>query len=400
MSLPLLRSIRLDGFLSFAPQSVAVDLQGLNVLIGPNGSGKSNFLEAISVLSTLPAGDKFQSHLRSGGGVGAWSWKADIATPARIEIELNGDAQRYEYGVAFTPSSPNAAAASVLDEVLLGYPNKPHEASTTYFRFKDQQSAEVSTRALGPDGPGPYELQVLKREYLLDTTSLLSQFRNAGAYPDLNWVARKLETFAEFREWTFGRSSHPRFGGQTDAPSDSLTEGGRNLAMMVQELSHRGRLGPVNDALARFLPRFERLTTRVSGGTIGLFLHEDGFAQPFAATRLSDGTLRFLSLLVALHADPAPPVMTIEEPELGLHPDALTLVAEVLIEASARTQIFVTTHSDALVSALTGHIDSVLVCEHLGGSRLRRLDAAAMTHWLDDYRLGDLWRMGELGGNP
>jgi predicted ATPase len=95
-----------------------------------------------------------------------------------------------------------------------------------------------------------------------------------------------------------------------------------------------------------------------------------------------------------------PPLVCIEEPELGLHPDALSLVAELLVAASERTQIIVTTHSDALVSAFTDRVESVLVCEHRGGTELQTLDAARLRHWLDNYRLGDLWRMGELGGNP
>jgi len=103
----------------------------------------------------------------------------------------------------------------------------------------------------------------------------------------------------------------------------------------------------------------------------------------------------------AVLLSPNPPsLVCIEEPELGLHPDALSLVAELLVAATQRTQIIVTTHSDALVSELTDHVESVLVCEHLGGTQLRRLRSDDLSHWLDKYRLGDLWRMGELGGNP
>jgi predicted ATPase len=107
-----------------------------------------------------------------------------------------------------------------------------------------------------------------------------------------------------------------------------------------------------------------------------------------------------MALLAVLLSPNPPPLVCIEEPELGLHPDALMLLGEVLIEASARTQLIVTTHSDTLVSALTDHADSVLVCEHIGQTQVHRVDADKFRHWLEKYRLGEIWRLGKLGGNP
>src|SRR5205814_1063376 len=103
-------------------------------------------------------------------------------------------------------------------------------------------------------------------------------------------------------------------------------------------------------------------------------LTEGDFTIP--ATRLSDGTLRYLCLLAIL-CDPNPPrVVCIEEPELGLHPDLLPNVADLLIEASQRTQLIVTTHSDSLVDSMTEQPETVLVCEKREGqTRIRRLDA-------------------------
>ena len=118
-------------------------------------------------------------------------------------------------------------------------------------------------------------------------------------------------------------------------------------------------------------------------------------------TRLSDGTLHFICLLTILcHPNP-PSLVCIEEPELGLHPDVIPEVAETLIEASKRTQLIVTTHSDMLVSALTEVPDAVLICEKEfdNGTQIRRLDAKRLKKWLKDYSLGELWTMGELGGN-
>ena len=131
------------------------------------------------------------------------------------------------------------------------------------------------------------------------------------------------------------------------------------------------------------------------------YLHESGFTTPIPATRLSDGTIRFVALLATLLSPSPPPLVCIEEPELGLHPDAVALLADLLIEASDRMQLVVTTHSDVLVSALNTQPEAVIACERPGaGTQLRRLEAEKLASWLDKYRLGDLWRMGELGANP
>ena len=144
------------------------------------------------------------------------------------------------------------------------------------------------------------------------------------------------------------------------------------------------------------------MSTRISGGSVQFYLHESGFGTPIPATRLSDGTIRFVALLATLLSPSPPPLVCIEEPELGLHPDAVALLADLLVEASEKTQLVVTTHSDALVSALTNQPDAIVTCERPGsGTVLRRLDPDRLATWLkDDYGLGDLWRMGELGANP
>lgn len=91
--------------------------------------------------------------------------------------------------------------------------------------------------------------------------------------------------------------------------------------------------------------------------------------------------------------------MCIEEPELGLHPDVLPTLAELLKEASDRTQLIVTTHSDVLVDAMTDRPDSILVAEKTpAGTTLTRLQADKLKPWLQKYRLGDLWTRGEIGG--
>jgi predicted ATPase len=186
-----------------------------------------------------------------------------------------------------------------------------------------------------------------------------------------------------------------------DLPNDVVLPDARNLGLILNAIEHSDSWARLNTALSRFLPRFKRLTTLVQGGTIQIFLHEEGLRTPIPATRLSDGTIRFISLLAILLRPGFAPLICLEEPELGLHPDALTLIAELLVEASQQTQIVVTTQSDVLVSALSEHAESVVVCDNLGGaSRFRRLESDKLRFWMDKYKLGEIWRIGELGGNP
>ena len=143
----------------------------------------------------------------------------------------------------------------------------------------------------------------------------------------------------------------------------------------------------------------EDILTPIQGGLVDLRIEEaNGITIP--ASRLSDGTLRWLSLLtILLHPNP-PPLVCIEEPELGLHPDMIPPLAKLLLSASQRMQLIVTTHSTDLIDALSDNPSSVLVCEkNAGSTTIRRLDAEQLTDWLTRYKLGQLWRTGELGGN-
>jgi predicted ATPase len=132
----------------------------------------------------------------------------------------------------------------------------------------------------------------------------------------------------------------------------------------------------------------------VERGTVQVFFTEGDISVP--ATRLSDGTLRYLCLLAILCDPEPPPLIFIEEPELGLHPDILPKLADLLVQASQRTQLIVTTHSDILVDAMTERPEAVVVCEKQ--TTMRRLKQEELTSWLDKYRLGQLWSKGQIGG--
>ena len=390
------RSLRLDGFLSFAPGSDPFELRALNVLIGPNASGKSNLIEALGLLAATPT--DLAGAVRRGGGSHEWLWKGvPAANCAEIDAVLereNGQFIRYRLSLGSVQTR-----LELLDEAIEEALRNPRSAVAEdldfHYRFQHGHPV-IGVKTVS----GEQTQRRLDRQDLLPDQSVLAQRRDPDQYPEITEVGRTFSNILTFNEWTFGRHTPTRDPQQADLPEDQLLPDSANLSLVLNQIEHSGETR-VNALLTRFFPRFERLSIRVSAGTAQLYLFEDGFRAPIPATRLSDGTLRFVVLLVALLSPSPPPVLCIEEPELGLHPDVMTPLAEVLVDASHRMQLVVTTHSDALVSALTNQPDAIVACERPGASTvLRRLDPKKLAGWLEDYRLGDLWRIGELGANP
>jgi predicted ATPase len=225
--------------------------------------------------------------------------------------------------------------------------------------------------------------------------SVLSQAHNNGA---LGALSTAYGIIRLYREWSFGRNSIFRTPQPADLRNDRLEPDFSNLGMFLSRLrkdppTKRALIAALQE-LYEGITDFEVIT---EGGTVQIFFTEGNFSIP--AKRLSDGTLRYLCL-VALLLDPTPPpLICIEEPELGLHPDIMPQIANLLVDASKRTQLVVTTHSDILVDALSEQPESILVCEkHEGQTEIKRLKREELAHWLSDYSLGQLWMRGEIGG--
>lgn len=390
-----IQTLRLEGLLSFAPGSDPIELQGLNVLIGPNGTGKSNFIEALSLLSATPT--NLAAAVRRGGGASEWIWKGSpVAEAAAIEAVLAGRTPTHRplrYRLHFTHAQNRLELVDEAVEELEPTPGK----SDVFFYYRFQEG-HPAINVMSETGEGTR--RNLRRDSLLPDQSVFSQRKDPDLYPEVTWTGQTFGAIRMFRSWTFGRHTPLRQPQPADLPEDQLLPDSSNLALVLNQIEHAGDTR-VTALLKQFFPRFERLSTRVSGGTVQFYLHETDFGKPIPAARLSDGTLRFVALLAALYSASPPPLLCIEEPELGLHPDSVALLADVLVEASQRMQLVVTTHSDTLVSALSNQPEAVITCERPGAATvLRRLDAAKLATWLDDYSLGDLWRMGELGANP
>ena len=136
----------------------------------------------------------------------------------------------------------------------------------------------------------------------------------------------------------------------------------------------------------------------VAAGTITMAWRDSSFSKPLYVHQLSEGMLRFLWLATLLQSPGLTAVTLIDEPEVSLHPELLSLLVDLMREASRRSQIIVATHSDRMVGFLEPSEVVVADMNEDGSASLRRADTLNLDEWLKDYSLEEIWRHGRLGG--
>ncbi len=383
---PILREITLRNILSYGPETPPLRLKRLNVLIGPNGSGKSNLIEALALVRA--AQSDFRRFIGQRGGVSEWVWKGKPEGMASIEVVIDtpGERPAVRHAISFHEEGERFR---LLDELV--FTESEQDGSPIWKEYYSYNDGNPVIRQKG-DKAQAGTLNVFR------DVSIVRQRSDPDYFPPLHDLTTAYQGFRFYREWTFGRNAIFREPQKADLRNDQLEEDYSNLGMFLNRLCRRPQVKQaLNTALGDLYEGLTEFDIAVEGGTVQVFFTEDKYTIP--ATRLSDGSLRYLCLLAILLDPDPPPLICIEEPELGLHPDMLPKMADLLFGASQRTQVIVTTHSDILVDALTERPEAVLVCEkHVGRTQLQRLDSAQLARWLDKYRLGALWTSGEIGG--
>jgi predicted ATPase len=403
----LIRSVRLENLLSYGSKAEEIKLEPLNVIIGRNASGKSNLVEALSLLRSTSSG--LANYIRQAGGISDYLWKGGNGNSQGLPIARLSVVVDYpkgvvplRYDIGFTMSGQ---AVAVVDESIRNERPRPSrkrqvdsfysfhegEAELSLLKFVDRRSESVdrSKQSLSKS-----------RGEINPDESILSQ-RKGDVYPEITYLGGVFGEIRTYGELNLGPNTIADFPQRADQPDDFLLENASNLGMVIDDFVQRGfAINRVVEEIKEVYPEVERIVTKIRGGTVQVFIKESGLTQPVPANRLSDGTLRYLCLLVILcHPEP-PPLICIEEPEIGLHPDVIPRLTPLFTEASKRTQLVVSTHSDDLVSSLSDSPQSIIICERDDdGTHLRRLEPKRLKEWLEKYSMGDLWRMGEIGGN-
>ncbi|MGD0695593.1 MAG: AAA family ATPase [Terriglobia bacterium] len=398
--------IKIEGFRSF--KSVELKLGPLSVLIGPNNGGKSNFVDLLMLLADAGNGQLSKGVLNKRGGFRDIAFGFDPSGDVRMEMVFKEALHRWKVALPVEGRDRKldvrfkmvlrsfGSGAQVTEELVrqesATQPSLSGDMVTrgpqgAVFRMSSESGALTDQRT----GVAPMEL-------------VISHVKDPDKYPAASAVLREVGGWAFYRDIDVGPESPIRQAAMIRSGFQLLPDGS-NLSSVFHAIQqeHPDDWRDILELFETAYPDFLKLTlpADLADGRVILRWWEKPFEKQggLAANILSDGTLK-LMCLVAILKNPRPPsLICIDEPELGLHPDWIKLVAELLQEAACRTQVIVATHSPHIVAKLDP--DQVIVVDKIDGeSKMKRLEKADLEKWLKDFNLSELWLAGHFGGRP
>ena len=359
--------ITVQGFKSIASIET-LPLKQINVLIGPNGSGKSNFIDVFAFMHAISEGRLGDYVTAAGGAEKVLHFGSKGTKEVELELFFRGEG-RYE--LTLSPSAGDGLFPS--EEVIYPWSREGNPALGIGL------SARSRGREAGISDPKSEGVEKwvgdrvrLWRPYHLNDTSFSSPMRKTAKVDDNRFLRSDGSNLASFlyflKVWAE-----------------------ESYSLIVRTIQR----------VAPFFDGFQLEPLRLSPTDIKLEWRHRGSEQYFDASSLSDGTLRFM-VLTTVFLQPEkyrPSLILVDEPELGLHPYALEMLAALVRQASLTSQVVLSTQS----SRLLDHFEpvDVLVANRVdGGTQLQRQDPERLAKWLEDYSLGQLWEKNEIGGRP
>lgn len=378
----MLKKFTVHGFKSIERQ--VIDLGALNVLIGANGSGKSNLLAAFSFLKASALGGLGLRVINDGGANRLLHHGSKVTKACFFALESDG----FRYEQTLIPVTADSLAIAKEGVSILGSSMELSEGSGSLEHLedtlKDEEKAWLQEQVkLGDmteedaderlsEFPSPTMQIEGWRRYHLHDVSATAPVKATCEVADNRYLREDMSNLAAFLYWLKK--------GQTD-----------EYRRVVETI----RLA------APYFDDFVLEPSRLNKKRIRLEWKQRGTDAYFDADSFSDGTLRFVCLTTLL-SQPRfgmPTLMLIDEPELGLHPLAIRLLAEMLDAASKHTQILVATQSVTLLDQFP--IEEIIVAENVGNaSQFRRLKPEDYAAWLENFSVGELWEKNVIGGRP
>lgn len=369
MGLPL-KSLTIRGFKSIEAMD-GFALEKINVLIGANGAGKTNFVDFFRLLRAM-ADERLQSFVHEQGTADGLFFLGPKRTP-QISCHLEFGANEYEFVLGPT------AGGSV-------------------------QVQQESVRYTGGKGLGrPTTLSWGSLESGLKRNKDEPSIWNKG--PGVPWYV--YEAVSSWTVYHFHDTSPlaPMRREQAARDFEKLRHDASNVAAYLLHMRDAapGSYALIRDTVRLIAPFFDdfllRPELRAGQEFVRLEWHQRGSDFPFQPSQLSDGTIRFICLATALLQPKPPATVLIDEPELGLHPYAIKVLAELIRSAGERAQLVISTQSPTLLDHFEPK-EIVVVNRSDGASTFARIDSHELGDWLETYSVGELWQKDVVRGGP
>lgn len=367
--MPQLETITIEGFKSISSIQT-LKLNSINIVIGPNGSGKSNFIGVFSFLHAIREGRLQDYVIKAGGANKILHFGAKVTS--RLHIRISFDGGTNQYSIALEPTEADELIPS--SEVSYFWNKQNYSNAVGYPVNRNGKEAGISSEKISNKVSQHVKDHLDKwRVYHFHDTSSSSPMKKTMDVNDNRY----------------------------------LRPDGSNIAGFLYYLQqkHVTSYDLIRRTVKRAAPFFEDFLLapqKLNPEKIRLEWRHMGSDDYFDASSLSDGTLRFIAL-TTLFLQPEgyrPSVILVDEPELGLHPYAITLLASLIKQVSIKTQVIISTQSPLLLDHFEP--EDVLVADRVdGGTILTRLESSEnLDKWLEEYSLGQLWEKNELGGRP
>lgn len=360
-------TITIRGFKSIL-ELVDFPLHDLNIIVGANGAGKSNFIQIFRLVRNMLL-KNLQGYTVQHGGASSFLFNGPKTTDC-IQTEFRFGDNSYRFALVPTADDKFALSEERRYRNSSWYGFSYSLPESRLYDDKDEQSGLFQ----GYHGPGYYVYRSISQ-----------------------WMIYHFHDTSDFA---------PMLGYEIVEDSEYLRENASNIAPFLLRLrdgssEERRSYSRIIDAVRLVMPFFDdfRLSPETFGQArkVKLSWKQKGADYPFQPYQLSDGSIRFICLATALLQPDPPSTIVIDEPELGLHPQAISVLAELISLASRRTQVIVATQSPLLLDHFSVE-DIVVASRQAGATTLERLKKEDFSVWLDEFSTGELWMRNVIAG--
>jgi len=371
----------------------------LNIIIGPNGSGKSNLLKLLDLLSNSARGN-LSKYIQHEGGMESIIWDGKLkeisikieTTPVDTFRKIEDDSLTYELQLV---KVGNTGYYDISNELLGNYRQVKLGSKDSPFKLLERSPKSVKIFDEN------YKSLKIMDKYVLETETLLSVASGPlMANHHITEYQREMSSWRVYQDLHTDQNSDIRKPTITQRELE-VSSDGQNLVSVLHTLyeSNRQFENNLNNAMkVAYGDDFEKFVfPPAADGRIQLRIRWKSLDRPQSTSDLSDGTIRFLFLITVL-ANPNPPTLiAIDEPETGLHPSMLPIIAELAADAAIKSQIIITTHSAELLDAFTKYKPTTTIAKWENGkTTLSVVSEKTLESWIKEYTLGKIFKSGEL----